>query len=160
MATGLLSVNVDSRQVDRLLERAPAATHARLGQLIEAGAIYAQRGVRVAAAVAVTGQLRNSVIYTMDADRLVAEVKPTAPYAEAVENGSKPHYVSVAEGTPLRAWAEQKGVNPFAVQASIRLNGTKPHPFVQPTFEVMKPTIEADIARGVSEFVTELNYGL
>lgn len=160
MATGALSVNIDSRQVEHLLERAPGATHAKLSELIEAGAIHMQRGVRVNAPVGATGLLRNSVIYTMDRDKLVAEVKPTAPHAQDVEEGRGPHEVSVAEGTPLRQWADFKGINPFAVQSAIRLNGTKAQPFVQPTFAAMKSTVEANIARGVTVFAEELNHGI
>lgn len=161
MATaGALSINFDSAQVERLIERAPAQIQARLSQLIEAGAILMHREVRLAAPVGVTGQTRNSVIYTMDQYKLQAEVKPTVSHAEDLEYGGPPRLLSVAEGTPLRQWADFKGIDPYAVQAAIADHGTQPHPFVGPTFDANKSTVEANIARGVTQFAEELDRGI
>lgn len=153
------AVKVDDRAVIDLFQRAPDVVKLRLRQLIEGSAIDIQREMRIAAPVAVTGDLRRSIRYTFSAAKLQAEVGPTVNYADDVESGTKPHLVSVAEGTPLRAWAKLKGINPWALQRSIAKKGTKKHPFVEPTFEKMKSKVEGDIISGLNEMVGGLQDG-
>jgi Bacteriophage HK97-gp10, putative tail-component len=150
-------IAVKDENVRRLFERAPQLITRRLKSLVEASAIDVLREMRIAAPVAVTGQLRGSIRYVVSPLRIQAEIKPEVNYAEPVEYGTKPHLVSVAEGTPLRAWAKLKGINPYALQASIAKKGTKAHPFVEPTYRKMKPVVEADIAAGMTKLVGELN---
>jgi hypothetical protein len=107
-----MRITVDDRQVRQLFERAPDAVTRRLKKLVEAAAVDVQREMRIAAPVAVTGQLRGSIRYIVRPLRIQAEIKPEVQYAEFVEAGTRPHLVSVAEGTPLRAWAKLKGINP------------------------------------------------
>jgi hypothetical protein len=148
---------IEDAAVRQLFQRAPQMVSTRLKTLVEASAIDVQREMRIAAPVAVTGQLRGSIRYVVSPLRIQAVIKPEVNYAEPVEHGSKPHLVSVAEGTPLRAWAKLKGINPYALQHSIAKKGTKPHPFVEPTYRKMKPVVEADIAAGMTRLVEELN---
>jgi len=150
-------ISLDDRQVVRLFQRAPGAVTLRLRQLIEGAAIDVQREMRIRANVGVTGNLRRSVRYTFNAAALRAVIEPAAQYAEYVEKGTRPHMVSVAEGTPLRAWAKLKGINPFALKASIARKGTKAHPFVEPTYKKMKPKVEGDIRRGLIRLVEDMN---
>lgn len=159
MTGSAMTITVDSRQVEEMLARAPVATKRRLRELVERGAIDIQREMRIAANVAVTGDLRRSVRYTFNTATLSAVIEPTAKYAAAVENGSRPHFVSARPGTPLSRWAISKGINPYAVAKSIAKKGTKPHPFVQPTFNKMKPQVERYIERGVAQLAQEMNDG-
>jgi len=152
-----IALRVDDQQVVRLFQRAPAAITLRLRQLVEGGAIDVQREMRIAANVGVTGNLRRSVRYRFNPWKLEAVIEPAAQYAEPVEYGSRAHYVSVAEGTPLRAWAKLKGINPYALQASIAKKGTKPHPFVEPTYRKMKPKVEGDVIHGLSRLVEDMD---
>jgi hypothetical protein len=98
--------------------------------------------------------------YIFNVAALKAIMEPAANYAEPVERGTSAHWVSVAEGTPLRAWANLKGINPYALQASIARKGTKPRPFVEPTYRKMKSKVEGDVARGLSSLVEEFDHGL
>ena len=50
-------------------------------------------------------------------------------YAPAVEKGSKRHWPPIG---PLKRWAAQRGLNPYAVQRSIAAKGTKAHPHLEP----------------------------
>ena len=149
--------SLDDLEVRRLFERAPEAVSVRLRQLVEGGAIDVQREMRIATNVGVTGNTRRSVRYTFNALQLSAVIEPTAENAEALEKGSPPHFVSVAEGLSLRDWANLKGINPFALQRSITKKGTQAHPFVEPTYHKMKPKVENDIATGLSRLVEDLN---
>lgn len=153
-------VQIDLDQVVSLLERAPQATVAKIRQLVEAAAIDVQRQMMTAAPTAVTGQLRSSIRYTMTmGDPISAEVKPAASYAEDVENGTSAHFVSVAPGTPLFAWAALKGVDPFALEESISEHGTFPHPFVAPTYDIMRDPVQNLITNGLAKFAEDLDNG-
>ena len=156
MADTAMRITVDDSQVIALFNRAPEAIRRTIGQLVEGAAIDIQREMRIIAPIAVTGDLRRSIRYTYSAATLSAVIEPAANYAEDVEQGRKAHFVSVAEGTPLRAWAKLKGINPYALQNSIAKKGTKAHPFVQPTFEKMKPKVENDIASGIARLIGSL----
>jgi hypothetical protein len=157
MAGMQIGFKIEDAKVRQLFERAPAAVTTRLKSLVEAAAIDVQREMRIAAPVAVTGQLRGSVRYVISPAQIQAVIKPEVEYAEDVEFGTKPHHVSVAQGTPLLAWAKLKGINPYALQKSIERKGTKKHPFVEPTYWKMKPVAQADITAGMSRLVEELN---
>jgi hypothetical protein len=152
-----VSVSIDDAAVRAMLERAPEKLRAGVSRLVEGAAIDVQREMRIAAPVAVTGQLRKSIRYTFTPSFLRAEVSPNVPYAERVEKGGPPERVSVKPGTPLRAWAEHKGLNPYAVRNSIARKGTKEHPFVEPTYDKMKPVVERDIAQGIAALVEGLS---
>ncbi|SIS11370.1 HK97 gp10 family phage protein [Williamsia sterculiae] len=153
------NIKIDQQQVADLFRRAPAAAVARFSKMTLRNAIRIQREMRERAGVGVTGDLRRSVTYTIDTHGLSAEIRPTASYAEAVEWGSPPRHVSAAPGTPLARWADQKGLNPYAVQASIAAKGTVAHPFIRPTYDAMRPVVERDMADDVAAFVREMNNG-
>src|SRR4051794_15076468 len=116
-----IGFRLDDAQVRRLVQQAPAAVLNRLRQLIEGAAIDIQREMRIQAPAGVGGGagLRGSIRYKFSPLALRADVGPNVPYAAAVEEGSRAHWVSVREGSPLRRWAKLKGLNPYAVQRSI-----------------------------------------
>jgi hypothetical protein len=102
------------------------------------------------------------VRYKLDLGGLRAEVKPTVPYADAVETGSKPHWIplsAIEQGQPLGDWAKLKGVPAEALRFSIARKGTKAHPYIKPTYDAMKPGVEKDIATGIAQFAQEMNDG-
>lgn len=155
-----MGVDIEGQeQVSRLLQQIPPVLRRRVGQLVEGSAIDVQRELRIAAHVGVTGQLRNSITYRLEEDGLRAIVEPTVEYAEDVEKGRGPVWLSVDENSPLRKWAELKGLNPYAVRNAIAKHGTQPHPFVGTTYEIQKPKVEEYIARGVTALVEEFNSG-
>jgi hypothetical protein len=152
-------ITVDDRLVEALFNRLPSAMATRIRQLVEGAAIDVQRQMRIVTPVGVTGQLRRAVRYSFNAATLTAEIVPDIDYAADVEQGTPPHYVSVSPGSSLRAWAMQKGLDPYAIQAKIAQRGTRKHPFVQPTYVLMKPKVENDIANGITALVSEANDG-
>lgn len=152
-----LELTIDDARLESAFRQAPELISAGLRRLVEGAAIDLHNQERVAAPVAVTGQLRGSIRYKFMPLSLTAEVGPTVDYAAAIENGTRPHWVSVKPGTPLFRWAKQKGINPFAVQRSIAKKGTKAHPFVMPTFERLAPKIRNDFATGVEALLGGFN---
>lgn len=159
MNTPSFQIVVDDTVVSRMFDKLPAAVVTRIGRLVEGAAIDVQRQMRILAPVAVTGQLRRSITYRYSPATLSAVIEPSVDYAADVEKGTRAHYVSAAPGSSLRAWAQQKGLDPYAVQGIIALRGTRKHPFVAPTFEMMKPKVESDIAAGIADVITESGNG-
>lgn len=158
-ATVVLHFN--DEQLRKLILRAPSAVQARIRRLIEAGAVTFQRRERQEAPVGVHGGsgLRGSIRYVLHPSRLEATVEPVISYADAVENGTRPHWVSVAPGSDLRRWAELKGINPYAVQHSIAKKVTKANRFVDRTFRAERAGVEHDIEQGLRQMIAELNDG-
>lgn len=153
----LISIDVDSRQVQAMLKTAPDKVNERLKRVLNIVAIETQREMRIAAPVAVTGDLRQSVKW--DVAGLTATIGPTAKHAEFVEKGTRPHWTSVRPGTSLYKWAMLKGIAPGAVQRSIAHKGTKPHPFVGPTHTLMEPRIIRRFDTEIDRLTTELSDG-
>lgn len=81
------------------------------------------------APVGATSNLKRSLSMKLDQGKLQGTVgfdKPGSDYARFVEFGTSPHWAPIAA---LMRWATQRGLNPWAVQASIAKKGTKAHPF-------------------------------
>jgi hypothetical protein len=153
-------VHVDEQKLAALFDRAPDVFAKTITGLVEGGAIDVQRYMVQIAPVAVTGQYRGSIRYTMHrGDTISAEVGPTVSYAPDLEYGTKPHTVSAAAGTSLAAWAKQKGIDPYVVAAGIALYGTRPHPVVAPTYEVMQDPVTINIDNGISKLVQAFDNG-
>lgn len=154
-----MKATIDSAEVRRVFAAYPVQSLRRLGQLIEGSAIDVQREMRIKAPVGYSGDLRRAIKYRIDPGNLSATIGPDVGYAEAVEKGTRPHWTSVKPGTSLYKWAKHKGISPYAVQRSIAKKGTKPRPFVGPTFTTVKSRVEGDIISGFSRFVEEVNRG-
>lgn len=78
-----------------------------------------------------TGATANSIEATearKEGDRLVAMVESDGSVPGVVvnvnESGSRPHWPPWGEGTPLAAWAKDKGIPPFLVARAISRRGT------------------------------------
>lgn len=152
-----VTIDVDTRQVQAMLQRAPGFVRERLHRTLNMAAIATQRELRIAAPVAVTGDLRKSI--KVELNGLSAIVGPTTKYANAIEFGDGPKWVSVKDGSPLRDWADAKGINPYAVQRSIAKKGTKAHPFVVPTHTLMEPRINRMFDDEIGRLAEELSNG-
>lgn len=153
-----MQVTIDSEEVERVFAAYPVEGVRVLLQSIEGSAVDVQREMRLNSPVH-DGQYRRSVNYKVNRPRLTATIGPNVDYAGAVEKGSKPHWTSVKEGTPLRKWADDKGINPWAVQASIAKKGTKGQYVVEYTYDSMKFKVRKDIIRRFEKFVKKVNEG-
>lgn len=154
-----IGVSIESESVVAMLIAASQTNAKTIGMLVESGAVLVQREMRLAAPIAVTGQLRGSIRYVYSPETLSAVIAPSVDYAVDVEGGTAPHEVSAEPGSSLAAWARQKSLDPYEIQHGIALHGTKAHPFVQPTYDKTKPIVEDNIAAGISSMVEAINHG-
>lgn len=99
----------------------------------------------------VTGNLRDN--WTTTFGRFTGTLKSNAPYAVDVHDGTKPHYVSPSS---LKAWAEARGLNPFAVSKSIARKGTKANPFFQRAVDKTEDAVNKEFDDALSGLVDEL----
>lgn len=99
-----------------------------------------------------TGRLKNSIqeFDSSTKNKIKFIVQPQEKYAEGVEKGREPHEPNM---TTLKKWAKRKGLNPYAVANAIRKKGTKKHPYMQPSYKKIKPTIEPFIGDIVRNFL-------
>lgn len=155
----MFEVKIDDSQVRRVFMMYPEQSVRRLVSLIEGAAIDTQAEMRRNVDVGATGEARNSIHYTMNPSQLSATIAPTVKYAEYLEKGTMPHWVSATPGSPLNRWANMKGLNPWAVQRSIAKKGTKAHPFVEPTYRTMQPRVVRDVVSGFGRFIQEVDNG-
>lgn len=101
--------------------------------------------------VGATGLLRGSIMSEVrGVGATIQGVVATAlPYAQAAEEGSRPHWAPIA---PLKLWARRILGNEraaYAVRWAIHLRGTKAvHMFAQTT-EVLRPRLPGIFAAGV-----------
>lgn len=109
----------------------------------------------------VNGQgLQNHIGITHDLVAMTVEIKPdkTIPYADAVETGSKPHMPPHGPDSALAQWAEMKGYEVHALAWHIAHYGTKPHPYIEPTYQEIKPLVSKMFTEGVSSYIERMQY--
>lgn len=153
---GGMTIDVDAEGVVRMLEAgAVELRHGLLALLTESSELV-KESERAHAPVGVGGDsgLKGSIGYTLIPETLASEIKPEADYAAAVETGSKPHWAPIE---PLKAWAELRGLNPYALRWSIAQKGTQPHPYVRPTYEEMAPIVGGTFAAGIASLIGSLS---
>lgn len=150
------TVHFDDTQVKEMLAKAPDETKATVRRILEKSGIETMAEMRIQAPVGVTGDLRRTTHYIFEGSASVV-IEPTAQYAKYVETGTRPHWTSVKEGTPLYKWAMQKGISPYAVQRSIAQKGTKAHPFIRPTYDNMLVRVQDFFDTGIAELASKLN---
>lgn len=159
MAGVTTTVTVDAVDTIAMLRTAglkmPAVVLEQLGIVSE----FVKQAMKAKAPVGVGGDrgLRGSIDFKIDPGTMSSEVKPLADYGDAVETGSRPHWISAKPGSTLAQWAQLKGINPYAVQKSIAIHGTKAHPFIQPTYVDVAPLVPEKFAAGIARFIGGLN---
>jgi len=73
-----------------------------------------------------TNRLRGSILNRTIG--LTATIQPHVDYADAVHQGTKPHWPPIKTIEP---WAKRHGISPFMVARAISKKGTKAKPFMQ-----------------------------
>lgn len=153
---GALTIEMNGLEAIAMMTSAGAGLPAVLTKQLGLASILAKATMREKAPVGVGGDkdgLKGSIGVTLIPEALSSEIKPTMPYADAVETGSKPHWIPHGPDSALAAWAKLKGINVYALAASIAKKGTKPHPYIEPTYEEVAPGVIALFASGVDAFL-------
>jgi len=101
-----------------------------------------------------TGNLKKSVHFVTSHNKIDIYL---AKYAKFVDSGTKPHYVGKEGIENIKVWAAIRGVNPWAVINSIKLYGTKPHPYLQNTKDEIDKILRDNIG-DFYKFYTEKVY--
>jgi len=153
----VIRVTVKANLTPALLA-APAVQKAQaqgVTQVIEEVATQARKNARVD-----TGVLRGAIATRLDATRSVGGlvrgtvyVGSQAPYAQAVDEGSRPHWAPIA---PLKRWAARKLGDErigYAIRWAIARRGTKPTRFMSNAIRSVLPRaariIEGYVSRAV-----------
>lgn len=147
-----LHINVDVRGLRKAVATAPAQVINVMHQSLERSAIKTQSYFRIRMPVGVTSQLRRNIVYHWN-DRLSVTIEPTAPYADYVEYGTRPHWTSVHN---LEAWSRLRGLNPYAVQRSIAKHGTKPNPYQEWVAENASKFATTDMEQSLRKAIKEI----
>lgn|SRR5487761_1367983 len=151
-----LNVTMNGQEVIDMLTEASAGLHDLiLGELTLAASLTKLTMMKNAPRGA-TGKLAETIGFKISPKGFLAEIKPTAPYGDAVETGSRPHWPPSYPGSPLAVWARMKGINVYALAASIAVKGTRPHPYIKPTYEEVQPEVGDIFAKGIDGYIRGL----
>jgi HK97 gp10 family phage protein len=100
--------------------------------------------------------IKNNITATYGPGNVFVGPNSNVPYAIYLEKGTEPHRPPMHADSALAQWCEMKGLNIYAIAQSIAKKGTKAHPFVEPTYEVVKDPVEALFEGGVAQFVAKI----
>ena len=97
-----------------------------------------------------SGKLKRSIKYKRNRDGAIVFVG--VPYGLFVHEGTKPHWPPVGA---LKAWADSKGISPYAVAHGIAKKGTKAQPFLRTAVEQTQKSLPLEIQRFVGNIKEE-----
>lgn len=137
-------INVDVSEIIGLGKAFDELSESVLDANVRQGAFIAGAGIQSAARALVpvdTSALKLSIDNDTDttSEGLLISVGPTQPYGLQIEEG-RPAGSDVT-AAQLMGWAKRKGLNPYAVAASIRAKGSPAQPYLGPAFEAKQAGI-------------------
>jgi hypothetical protein len=156
------TITMDAASVEKVLtataERFPRYVNS---WLVQAGTITKEEmasKVNEGIGAAYGQGVKNNIDATYDEVAQTVMVKPNSnvPYADALETGSRPHWPDMNPDGARAQWCELKGLSLWAIGATIAKVGTKPHPFIEPTYNVVKGPIARLFQDGVAAFVDHM----
>ncbi|HOB89786.1 MAG TPA: hypothetical protein PKG74_00435 [Candidatus Colwellbacteria bacterium] len=113
-----------------------------------------------------TGNLRKSIRREISGSGLRATIFPSVVYGAFLHGEfqggpaySKPFTIparEAREGGTLYRWAKKKGLNPYAVRASIAKKGIKHNPFLKAAAEESTPGVQAIFERALDKLAASL----
>lgn len=159
---GAFSIVVDAGPAIAMLAQASVGIDSMLlKQLAELSEVIKEE-MRDHAPIGIGGEdgLKGSIGFAIRPATMSSEIMPSMDYADDVETGTGPHWVSAKSGSPLAQWAEMKGISPYAIQNVIAKRGTMPHPFIKPTYDAVQDVISDRFAAAVAAYIEELDHGL
>jgi HK97 gp10 family phage protein len=159
-----VQIFMDARLVEERLAKQAMGLDSHINSLLHNASYMVKEEMRARAPVGVAGTMGQGIAGNIKADvdgfTKTATIGPDlkqVPYAGYVETGTRPHMPPAGPDSALAQWAEMKGISVWAVAMSIAKKGTKPHPYVEPTYEAMKDPVAAMFRAGITEFIQETN---
>lgn len=150
----MANVNVQVIGLDKLvaiMEKYPQVSEKHVNAAINRSLVRILGTEKKEAPVA-TGNLRDN--WRVDVGRFEGSLRSNAPYAAAVNNGSRPHFPPVEA---LRFWAQKRGLNPWAVARSIAKKGTKPNPFFVRAVDAERENVNKEFKRAGDAILQEIS---
>jgi hypothetical protein len=157
-----MSVSIEIKGLNELIrvaDKYPAISEKHINGAINKSLIRIQDEAKRKAPSGDTQQLRQNWILRMG--RFSGSLESGAKrngysYGLAVEYGTKPHFVPVANNPMFRLWAERRGLNPWAVSKSISKKGTRAKPFFKPAIDSQKANIDREFDRAFTNLMNDL----
>lgn len=151
-----MSVTVQITNLNKVIELAqkyPAVSEKHIGKAISRALVRIWGEEKRQAPFGVSGNLRDN--WRVFVGRFYGSLRSGAPYSATVHDGGEPRYVSPIS---LKAWAEKRGLNPYAVSASIRKNGTKANPFFQKSVDITADDVDGEFTKALEAIVDEIKW--
>jgi HK97 gp10 family phage protein len=145
-----LSMDVDSKELQRAFDAAPAKVTLNLNQWINNAATRTVKQAKMEAPVK-DGPLQSSIRPYFG--RMTATVKPNKEYALYVHEGTgiygpKKRPITPRSGKML-AWKSKGGTWAFARS----VKGIKPNPYMEKAYQIVKPDVDRDAIATLNKIV-------
>lgn len=154
-----MSIEVEVRGVERVREyfaTRPAKVKVELTKALDKSAITLQRAGREEAPVD-RGPLRNSI--GVRHLNMAVAVGPSAKYAVAVHEGTKPHFPPIKAFTgkeeSLDLWARRHGMPAYPVALAIARRGTKPNKYMERAADKSRDDVQRFFNQAVDRIVED-----
>lgn len=151
-----IRVEIDSAEARKALEDFPGVMGSNVDRYLSRAAIEVAREAKIAAPKHFSA-LANSIRSEKDGN-LAYVVAPGVNYGAAVEYGTGPAAGKAAyfpNPGALEPYVKRNGGSAWALARYIFAHGTKPHPYMAPTAEKMRPRVEALVNEGVDAGIRE-----
>jgi hypothetical protein len=151
-----IRVEIDSEGARRALAAFPGVMTGNVDRYLSRAAMEVAREAKLAAPKSFS-TLENSI--RSEKDGLLAYVvAPGVNYAAGVEYGTGPAAGEAAyfpNPGALEPYVKRSGGSAWALARYIFAHGTKPHPYMAPTAQKMRPSVEAMVNEGVDAGIRE-----
>lgn len=147
------------KELMKVADKYPSISERHIGSAINRSLIRIQDQAKKNAPSGDTQQLRQNWVLRMG--RFEGSLESGAKrngysYGLAVEYGTKPHFIPVANNPMFKLWAERRGLNPWAVSRSISRKGTKAKPFFKPAIDSQKTNIDNEFEKAFTNIIKDL----
>lgn len=147
------------KELMQVADKYPAISERHINSAINRSLIRIQDQAKKNAPAGDTQQLRQNWILKMG--RFEGSLESGAKsngysYGLAIEYGTKPHFVPVANNPMFQTWATRRGLNPYAVANSIAKKGTRAKPFFKPAVDSQRSNVDNEFDKALTSIMSEL----
>jgi len=142
--------------VSEMADKFPAVSEKYVGQAIRASFLRILSFIKQSngAPVGVNNALRDQ--WDERYSRFEGKLSSKTKYAPYIEFGTRPHVVPVKNNIDFQKWANKKGLNPYAVAASIAKKGTRANPFFQRSIEQAQDGVNIEFGKALESITKEI----